>query len=1085
MIKFSGTVLLPRLLEDFTINRKKLSSFSAPFLERVNDFAKDEESNILLLFAAFLQWKGRLSTKKQYMKKIFFSIFLLVILSYGAMAQNKINLSGRVLDTEGLPVIGAGVMEEGTTNGVTTDLDGHFQMSVSDGAVLEISSVGYLSERVTAHEGEVNVILIEDVSLLEEVVVIGYGVQKKSSVTGAISQIKSTDIHGRSISDAQQALQGKTSGVQVLTSSAAPGSSPIVRVRGYSSNSSSDPLYVVDGLRTSSIASLNPEDIESMEVLKDAASAAIYGAEAGNGVVLITTKKASRGEAKITYDYQLQFERLSHVPKVLNAHDYVTYEVEGGYLSPDRIISYWDGKTDTDWAKETFGRGIANRHNLSFTGANDRGSLYASLSYLDEDGPVVQDNDTYKRLTAAINAEYKIKSWLTFSSSNHVGYTHSRSVMEGGGPAASSVIFAALTLDPLTPVVYEDGKIPSTVSDWISQGYSLKKDENGRIYSIPILATTQHTNPYVMNGISDNWSKSLILQGSSSLDFHPIEGLNVISRAGYRYMNSFSNSVSWPYVMNLETRNKEIVINAGEISTLYYQWENFATYDKAFDSGHHIGAMVGMSFSRNGRFNVNGGIRGTDDLGITKNDPLFAYLNYQTGSVSKTVSGGELTEGAKLSYFGRLNYEYKEKIFVQASLRADAADLSVLPLERRWGYFPAVSLGWVLTKEGFMKGQKVFDHLKLRASWGQNGSVAGLGNYMYASAINSDIRYPFSDEATYSIGSIPSYTGNEHLKWETSEQTDLGLDAHFLGGRLTFSADYYVKKTKDLIVSNIASSLIVGNTLSPINAGNIRNSGVELELGWKDTVGDFYYGINGNLSTIRNEVTYIPESVTRIGGSYIGAGVVNYFEKGYPIWYMRGYQLEGIDPQNGDPVFADLDGDGSVGENDMTSIGSGIPDFTYGVTLTMSYKGFDFSLFGSGSHGADILLANMRSNTMQENIFQYFYDRRWTHAGQTGASFPAASSREMSRFLYSSGMVFDGSYFKIKQLQLGYTLPMKKILPSKNVSARFYISMDNWFCFTSYPGFDPEIVSLGSGMGVDMGGYPTSRKTVFGFNLTF
>lgn len=436
-------------------------------------------------------------------------------------------------------------------------------------------------------------------------------------------------------------------------------------------------------------------------------------------------------------------------------------------------------------------------------------------------------------------------------------------------------------------------------------------------------------------------------------------------------------------------------------------------------------------------------------------------------------------------YFGRASYDYAGKYFAQFTLRADAADLSILPLQKRWGYFPAVSVGWVLSNEKFMENLKSISHLKLRASWGQNGSIAGLADYMYDATILSEINYPMSGDVSYETGSLPSATGNYDLKWETSEQIDLGIDLRMLNDRLSFGFDYYEKKTKDLIVTGITPSLIVGNTTSPMNAGNVKNSGFEFELSWRDNIKDFNYSIKGNIATLKNKVTYLHETLERIESTTsAGIGVMNYFEEGHPIWYMRGYECTGIDSQTGDPIFKDMNDDGIIGDADQTEIGSAIPDFTYGITLTAAWKGFDLTIFGSGSHGNDVFAGYNRTSRMKANTLKEFYDGRWTTAGDN-AKYARSNPSNYDKYLKSSKFVFDGSYFKIKQIQLGYNLP-KNLLKQIGLSnLRLYCSLDDFFTFTKYPGFDPEFTSTGSAMGLDMGSYPSSKKVVFGLNVAF
>ena len=1021
--------------------------------------------------------------------KRFLSFVLVMILGAGmALAQNTITVSGTVVDEAGLPMIGVGVLQQGTTNGAATDLDGKYTVTVPRGSNLEFSFIGYATQLIAANAATINVTMEPEANFLEETVVIGYGVQRKSDVTGAISSVRAADIENRSVTDVQNSLQGKTAGVQLISTSGAPGSESSMRIRGYSSNSSSDPLYVVDGLRMRSIAQLDPNDIESMEVLKDAASAAIYGAQAGNGVVLITTKKAAQGRRIIRYDMQLSLQDMAHIPHALNSKDYLTWVREGNLVAEDRIANFYDGKTDTDWADVAFEKGIMQRHNLSFQGANNNGSLYASVSYLSNNGPVISDMDSNKRLTATVNADYKIKDWLKFTTNNSFGYTATKTVRAGG---MASLPASVIQMDPLTPVIYPASNLPAHMQSLVDQGHIFITDENGDYYSMSPFQESNNVNPYIHIGYSDPMSHRFELRGTTSLDFTAIPHVTVTSRLGYTISSSISKTVTWPNVTNTDTVQDYVSINASAGTNTYWQWENFANYNQTFARKHNVSAMVGMSYSWRSNYSVTGQIQGTgiDNIGITKLDPNYAYFSNQTGTATKTVSGGEMRNYAELSYFGRVSYDYDNKYYIQASLRADAADLSILPLNTRWGFFPAVSGGWTVSRENFFRnlGLTPVSHFKIRASWGQNGSIAGLSNYMYGATIQSTIKLGMEHGNSYATGSVPNAIGNYNLKWETSEQIDLGVDLRMFKDRLTFTYDYFDKKTKDLIMPSVTSSLVVGGTLSPVNAGNVSNRGHEFELSWKDKVGDFSYSISGNLATLKNEVTYVYETLTRVQGGSGGSGVTTYFEKGYPIWYMRGYDYTGVNPDNGFPTYADHANNGdTLSDDDKVMIGSGIPDLTYGLTINLSWKGLDFVAFGSGAVGNEIAYAVPRSTRLQANTLQYIFDNRWQKAGDN-TRYPSAELGKWgyADFLNSSAYVFDGSYFKVKQLQLGYSLPKRWLDKIAVNNLRVYVSLDDWFVITKYPGFDPEVSVSSSGVGIDYGQYPTIKKTVFGVNISF
>ena len=1024
-----------------------------------------------------------MSIKHDYGRLLTF-IVLLIVSSSTAIAQELMKVTGLVVDQNAEPLIGVTVrVKDDAKSGTVTGLDGDFSIMVQKGKTLVFSYLGYQTKEVAAITSKLKINMKEDNKMLDDVVVVGYGVQKKSSVTGAISQVKKEDIENRTITNAKAALQGKTAGVQVISSSSAPGSSPTIRIRGYSSNVSSDPLYVVDGVRLGDISGLDPNDIASMEVLKDAASAAIYGAEAGNGVVLITTKKGTVGSGRITYDFQYTTESLAKVPKLMNAEEYIQYMKEGKTFTEDYLFKNWDGKTNTSWVDAIYGKGHTQKHNIGFNGGNQNGNYYLSLTYLDNNGMVKGDNDVYRRMTATINAEYQIKPWLKVGTTNQIEKYNVRSVSENN--EYGGMLTAVLQMDPLTPVTYAPDNLPAHMAKALANGKHLLTDANGNYYGVSAFYAGEQYNPFIMrdNGISRN--SGFNVNGSIYADFKPFKGFVFTSRLGYRLSGARSSSTSLPFYGNVTQSRDFVDYSAQSNTSIYYQWENFANYMKKFGE-HTINAMAGISFQESTYDYVSGQLAANKEDAVKKNNPLFFFLNYASASATKGV-GGEKTRSAKYSYFGRLSYDYMNRYYLQASLRADAADLSKLPSTNRWGYFPAVSAGWTISEEKFFAPLRdVVTSLKLRASWGQNGSLAALSGYQYSTDMAQGSIYPLVPGNNYTTSVTPTSMGNDKLKWETSEQTDLGIDALLFAGRMNFSMDYFVKKTKDLLVSGTTPSLVIGGTTSPINAGNVSNKGFEFELGWRDNIGDFSYSVRGNLATLKNEVTYLDPSLTRLAGTTFMNVPLTYFEKGYPVYYFRGYKFTGIDPKTGDPTFADLNDSGDLTDDDKMDLGSAIPDFTYGITLTAAYKGFDLAVFGSGASGNKIFNCINRTDfPMVNKMKELFYDDRWTESNPNGSK-PRAGANNMDKYATSSAMVYDGSYFKIKQIQLGYSLP-KTLLKKVAISnLRLYVSLDDFFTITKYPGFDPEVSTNDVvGMGIDKGGYPTSRKVVMGFNLEF
>ena len=1000
-----------------------------------------------------------------------------------AFAQN-VTVTGRVVDEQDEPMIAAGVVQKGTTNGTTTDLDGQFRLVVPKGATVVFSTIGYLQEeRVIDQDMTLEIKMMPDNQMIEETVVVGYGVQKKSDVTGSISQVKSEDIQNRTITSPESALQGKTAGVQVFSSSARPGAAPSIQVRGISSNGSSNPLYVVDGRRTNSIAGIDPNDIESMEVLKDGASAAIYGAEAGNGVIMITTRRG-QGDGKISYSYQLTSQSLNHIPQVMNAEEYFQFYMENGRFQLSDLYEHWDFKTNTDWLDYSYENSLMQHHNLSFSAGADRGNLYISASYLDNNGMFKGDADVYKRLTFMVNGSWKFKPWLEIQTNNQVEYYQARSVSEGSD--YGSAVLAALQLDPLTATSYSADNLPAHMQAMLDAGRTLMKDENGDYYGISWFNPSENVNPHVMRYRSYSASNGFNINGSTAVNFMPWKNLTITSRIGYRLSAGDNYGYSLKYYINQNAYQNYIGLSGSDSNSMYYQWENFANWFQNFGR-HNVTVMAGTSYSNTRSFSLNGSYRGSDDdLGVTQDNPLFYYFAYHSANAVPSVSGAEPNFGRKLSYFGRVGWSYAGKYNLQASFRADAADLSVLPRPMRWGYFPSVSAGWTFSEEPFFASLKnVVNFGKFRASWGQNGSLAGLGGYRYANVIASTGKYPTGNGLEYILGYAPSSSGNDELKWETSEQLNFGVDLRFLRDRLTFSADWFNKMTKDLIVTGITPSTVVGVAASPVNAGNVRNTGLEFELKWRDQIGDFNYSIGGNLSTLKNEVTYLHETLS---DGIDGTGVRNYgtitrFEKGYPAWHFYGYHFTGIDPATGDAMFADYDGVEGATQSDKIDLGSGIPKLNYGLTLTAGWKGLDAIVFLTGAAGSKIYNC-LTVVDYPSNRLSFLTKDRWTPS-HTNGTMPAANASNWQQFLTSDAVVFDGSYAKIKQIQLGYTFPQALTRKFHVDNLRIYGSLDDWFTFSKYPGFDPEVTGTGSSLGVDKGSYPTAKKVVFGVNITF
>ena len=1022
------------------------------------------------------------------------------VLSISTSAQTR-SLSGRIVDQNGEPIVGASVIVAGQSSvGAATGSDGRYQLMVPAQAVsITASCIGYVTQTIPiSGRAVIDITLDEDNEFLEETVVIGYGVQRKSDLTGAVASVRAADLADRSVSSAAAALQGKAAGVQVYSNSGAPGEASHIRVRGISSNSGSGlgPLLIVDGLKVDNIQYLDPEMIESMEVLKDAASAAIYGAQAGNGVVLITTKSGSKAkDGQIFYNGKYTVSSLGHHAQVMNAEQYLDFQHTAGLLGTrEEVIAngFWDGKTDTNWADVLFGTGFTHSHTVGAQGGNDRGSYFLSLNYTDEDGMARGKKDYYNRLTAQINVDYKVKKWMQVGTNTSIE-RYQQQALSQGSEYSGSTLLGALIIDPLTPTLFKTvDEMPFNMRnayengftvDGVTYPYKIYQNEDGYWYSTSKIMEGDGINPLIYRDRNRNESRGFNIRGTIFTNITPFKGFVFTSRLGYRIAQSYTNNFEEPYYVNPKAHSEVYSLSAGSSQNYFYQWENFANYNTNLGK-HALGVMAGMSYTFSDSRGVNASLRGPDILkGYSEN---FLYLPYDNGKGEKGIGGGTPSNSSQISYFGRLSYSYDNRYSLQANFRADAFDSSKLSLKNRWGYFPSVSAGWTISNESWFKDNVQFiDFLKIRGSWGINGNIAVLSGYPYSTSISynsKSYQYDVEHGENISYGSQPDGLANPDLTWETSVQTDIGLDLRMFNNRLTFTADWFNKNTEDLLVS-ISPVAEVGISSTTVNAGAINNTGLEFELGWQDHIGDFGYSINANLSTLHNKVTYLEPSVGHItGDGFSNYKLKTYFQEGYPVWFLRGYEYAGMDSE-GKAQYVAADGTltNTPTSDDLKFIGNTLPTLTYGVTLRMDWKGLDLTVFGTGAGGNTLVPCVFRTEHPQINSLVYFYE-------QAGKTIPTIDKIYNSvDFWSSSATVFKGDFFKIKQIQLGYTLPkalLSKVLIS---NLRIYASMDDWFVFTNYPGFDPETATTGGtrGRGLDKGQYPNAKKILFGVNISF
>lgn len=1041
------------------------------------------------------------------MIKHLFIVLCMLTACIGVSAQTHI-VTGTVTDANHEPMIGVSVMDKGSTNGTMTNVDGKFSLKVGPKSTLRVAYIGYVTQEIAVgNKTNIDVVMEEDNVQLDEVVVVGYGVQRKSDVTGAVSSVSADDIKGLVTVDAGAALQGKAAGVQILNTSGAPGQGANIRIRGYSSNSGNlGPLLIVDGLKVDNIQYLDPSMIESIEVLKDAASAAIYGAEAGNGVVLITTKNGNvkDGQPKVIYSFKAINQRLGKTPEIFGAKDWITYKERQGKDMKLLCKSYgvdYDNPAETDWIDEVFEPSWATQHSVIFQDGNEKGNFFTSINYFDNNGIVKGDKDTYSRLTAQLNAEYKLYDWIKVGTNTSIERWKTRSVPYSS--AYGSMLAPALLLDPLTPVYWES---PAEFTTDVMNVFQTSPSKilmapNGKYYATSKFQNDDNGNPLLQIDRLNAKNGGFTVRGTGFVDLMPFKGFVLTSRFSYRIAQNNSHSYTTPYFMNGQAKADNYEISASANNNYYYQWENFANYNRSFGK-HMVSAMAGMSYTQYKSDNVSASAVGDKGEPILKGEGAnFEYLDYVLASGPTKKIGNVVNLSTSLSYFGRVMYSYDNRYNVQFNFRADAFDTSKLPADKRWGKFPSVSVGWTPSNEAFMRDNinpQILSLLKIRASWGRNGNINVLNGYPYASPISyNSAWYQYGDNPTLNYGSYPTRMANPNLRWETSEQVDLGIDARFFNGRLSFGFDYFNKNTKDLLVDINPVPEVYANGTVTVNAGKVNNKGLEFELGWRDRIGEVSYSINGNLSTLRNRVTDLHESVPRLTTAQGGVDGTNNkvhsaFEVGHSIWYFRAFDYVGVDHETGAPLFRKSDGSivgsSELSDEDMTDIGSSIPTLTYGLTINLAWKGIDFTVFGTGVSGNKIYNVLYRPDSPMRNSLRYYMDNAWTESNRNASMPDVAQVAQDRNFWSSSASMFSGAYFKIKQIQLGYTVPKKITRKAYVKDLRFFVSLDDFFTFTKYPGLDPETATTsaaGGSSGYDIGSYPTMKKVTFGASIGF
>ena len=1038
------------------------------------------------------------------------TMLITLMVSMSTFAQFS-GILGSVTDENGEPIIGASIVEKGNTQNATiTNIDGQFAMKANEGTLLIISYLGYQTQEVAA-KNQMTVVLKEDAQVLNDVVVIGYGVQKKSVVTASIAKVGEEVLKQTAPVRMDNALRGLASGVQVIAGDGQPGSGTRVRIRGIGTINNSDPLYIVDGMPIGGgIDNINPADIESIEVLKDAASGAVYGARAANGVVLVTTKRGKLGKPQVDYNFSYGWQSPWRKRKMLSAADYKTLMTEAAGYAGEEAPTF--GSANTNWQDELFNSGApVQNHQISLSGATERINYFFSMGYYDQEGIIGgnYNKSNYRRWTFRTNTEYTVfdesknRNWLkslkftvnaTYSRIHNIGVT--------AGSLTGSVLADALFMDPTMPV-YANDESQLQPYDRSLYGDPVYDQLTGKLLAMPSSNFNELANPLgrlsASPGTKNNSDK---IVANLALDF------NIWDNLRYRFSwgsdLAFWGSDGWGHPFYLNANNHSDQSSVWSELNRGYTWqiENVLTYDKTFGD-HSFNVVLGQSAERYTSRNVGGTRWDLPEYLDSKANINFAIGQQTDGRMS--VYGGAGDPHSLSSYFGRLSYNYAERYMLQATVRRDGS--SRFGPNNKWGTFPSVSVGWNVTNEPFLqKRPDWFTNMKIRASWGKNGNE-NIGNFRYTVNVATGNNYAFGVggpnnlEKVY-MGSKPTGTPNADLKWEESEQTDLGIDLGFFNNSFTFTVDYFIKKTNGML-KTMAIPSYLGESLPWGNVGDMKNSGVEFELGYKYHRKDFNFGASLNLSYLKNELTNLGnadgfESMANVHQ----VGNVGRAENGQPYPFFYGYSTDGIfqtqseaDAYNtkygknavaGDVRFVDYNGDGEINDGDKHNIGNGYPSWTFGLNLTAAYKDFDFSMLFSGALGGKIADVTRRLDCRYVNLPEEFMDR-WHGEG---------TSNSMPRFTYPNNdpnnnwtnfsdlYIHNGNYARIKNIQLGYTLPANLTNRFFVSRLRLYVAAENLLTLTSYKGLDPELANDAL-PGIDRGYYPQARTYTVGFNLNF
>ena len=1049
------------------------------------------------------------------MKKVRLLILMLTLLLSATVYAQKESFSGVVLDDLGEPVIGASVVQKGVaSNGAITDYDGRFRISVEPGATLVVSYVGFVSQEIKAAPN-MRVVLVEDSKLLNDVVVIGYGVQKKSVVTASIAKVSADDLEGTAPVRMDNALKGLAAGVNVTSSSGQPGAAARIRVRGIGTINNSNPLYIVDGMPIEGgLDYINPSDIESIEVLKDAASGAIYGARAANGVILVTTKKGKIGKVSVNYNFSQGWQSAWRHRDVLNATEYAIMRNEAlvnAGQTPIYADPYQYGE-GTDWQDVLFNDNApVQNHELTVSGANEKLNYFLSAGYYTQEGIVGGnfDRSNYTRMTLRGNFnlnifdESKNRNWLNkLDVDVNLSYARVKSTGIGVNDQYGGLVTTAVALSPILKPYLETAEEQKAQDEYYSKMYPgvyAPMFYNGKQLALPGVDYNEFGNPIaeLLAPALPGWSHKFVSNFAATLQLW--DGLKF--RTSYSADLSFWGSNWYSKIAYYKPTNIVKRSSAGSEASrgLVWQIENVLMYDKTFGA-HTINVVLGQSAFENSGFNV-----GASRYII--NDYSKPWVNASLGLAAdgdRDGWAGPSTKHTMSSLFGRLSYNYDERYMVQATIRRDGS--SRFGTNNKYGVFPSVSLGWNVMNESFLKQTSEWlNNLKVRFSWGKNGND-NIGDFRYTVLTQGGNNYGFGRGGAEQeiVSTKAAGLGNPDIKWEESEQLDFGVDFGFLNNQVTFSVDWFKKKTNGMLMT-MAIPSYVGESKPIGNVGDMENSGLEFEAAYKFNISDAKFQIKGNASYLKNKLIKLGNDTGTATYDWVqgGVGNISRAENGQPWPFFWGYKTDGIfqnynevnsyinadggliqpNARPGYVRYVDVNGDGKISDDDKTNIGNGTPDWTFGLTLNAAWKGFDFMMFWQGTAGNEVFDATRRVDIASSNLASWYFGR-WTGDG-TSNKYPIWVNNDTENWKSSDLYVHDGSYFRLKNIELGYTIPQtltKKIFISR---LRLYVAAENLLTFTKYWGFDPEISSGGTSLGIDYGVYPQPRTYRVGVNVSF